>query len=158
MTRAPDLVHATAVALAAPGGWAGVLLIGPSGAGKSDVALRLIDGGARLVADDAVHVWDQQGALYAGCPPTIAGRMEVRGLGVVDAPARALVRLVLVAACRPEPPERMPEPRFWMYRDLRLPLIDVDARSPSAPATIRLAARRLLSGAGLSYQAPPADR
>ena len=29
----------------------GVLLRGPSGSGKSDLALRLIDGGARLVAD-----------------------------------------------------------------------------------------------------------
>ena len=44
----PILVHATAVAIEGEA----VLLRGASGAGKSDLALRLIDGGARLVADD----------------------------------------------------------------------------------------------------------
>jgi len=47
---APILVHATAIAIDGRA----VLLRGPSGAGKSDLALRLIDAGARLVADDQV--------------------------------------------------------------------------------------------------------
>src|SRR3546814_10156556 len=45
---AMQTVHATTVALDGTG----VLLRGPAGSGKSDLALRLIDQGARLVADD----------------------------------------------------------------------------------------------------------
>ena len=41
-------IQATCVALQG----VGILLRGPSGAGKSDLALRLIDAGASLVADD----------------------------------------------------------------------------------------------------------
>ena len=49
-------VHATSVALKHRGTWQAVLLRGPSGAGKSDLALRLIDAGGRLVADDQTHL------------------------------------------------------------------------------------------------------
>ena len=154
----PELVHGVAVALHGPQGWTGVLLVGPSGAGKSDVALRLIEAGARLVADDAVHLRRHGGRLHAACPPSIAGLIEVRGLGPAPVPSRPTVRLTLVVDCRGEPPERLPEPEFWSRLGLDLPLIRVDARAPSAAATIRLAARRLQSGPGLSYLAPPADR
>ena len=58
------LVHATCVALDG----AGVLLRGPSGSGKSDLALRLIDGGARLVADDQVALSAEAGRLVARAP------------------------------------------------------------------------------------------
>ena len=68
---APVTLHATAVAL---GGWA-VLLTGPSGAGKSDLALRLIDRGAELVADDYTMLVHDGAQLVAGSPATIAGRM-----------------------------------------------------------------------------------
>ncbi|HEX7199151.1 MAG TPA: serine/threonine protein kinase, partial [Dongiaceae bacterium] len=41
-------IHASCVALSG----AAVLLRGPPGAGKSDLALRLVDEGGKLVADD----------------------------------------------------------------------------------------------------------
>ncbi|RME65602.1 MAG: aldolase, partial [Alphaproteobacteria bacterium] len=47
-----ERVHGTCVAIDG----AGVLILGPSGAGKSDFALRLIDEGAVLVADDYTDV------------------------------------------------------------------------------------------------------
>ncbi|MEG1030073.1 MAG: serine kinase, partial [Brevundimonas sp.] len=79
-------IHATAVACRTAAGWRGVLIQGPSGVGKSDLALRLIGQGWRLIADDWTHLWASDGALYAATPAVIAGRIEVRGLGIVAAP------------------------------------------------------------------------
>ncbi len=73
------LVHATAVAIEGEA----VLLRGPSGSGKSDLALRLIDGGAQLVADDQTLLRRAGGRVLASAPPAIAGLLEVRGVGVV---------------------------------------------------------------------------
>src|SRR5260221_4447713 len=61
----------------------GVLLRGPSGSGKSDLALRLIDAGARLVADDRTDLTVDGGRLVASAPATIAGKLEIRGIGIV---------------------------------------------------------------------------
>lgn len=61
-----------------------LLLSGQSGRGKSDLALRLIDRGALLIADDYTGLEARGGILYASAPPRIAGRIEVRGLGLVD--------------------------------------------------------------------------
>lgn len=136
-------LHATAVAVHGPDGWSGVLLLGPSGSGKSDLALRLMEGGARLVADDATLVWPHDRALHAACPETIRGRMEVRGLGVLPAPTRPIARLRLAVTCAAEPPERSPEPEVWAHAGLALPMVRVDARAPSAAAVVRRALRTL---------------
>src|SRR3546814_8050780 len=50
-------IHASCVAA----GNGGVLILGNSGQGKSDLALRLIDRGARLVADDRCDIWFERG-------------------------------------------------------------------------------------------------
>ena len=72
------LLHASCVAVDG----LGVLIRGPSGAGKSDLALRLIDEGAELVADDYCEVEAIGGVLQAKAPALIAGRMEGRGHGL----------------------------------------------------------------------------
>ena len=79
-------IHASCVALGAQG----VLLLGKPGAGKSDLALRLIDEGGRLVADDRTILFTRRGGLYGKSPASIRGLMEIRGLGIVqlDRPAR----------------------------------------------------------------------
>lgn len=136
-------LHATAVARATPAGWRGVLLTGPSGAGKSDLALRLIPSGWRLVCDDYAHVWASGGALYATAPDRIAGRIEARGLGVVDAPSLALARIVLVAACVRTTVERLPEPALETLHGVHLPRLELDIRPASAPAVLTLAIDRL---------------
>ncbi len=61
----------------------GILISGRSGIGKSDLALRLIDRGARLVSDDYTIVRRLEGQLLASAPPNISGKMEVRGLGIL---------------------------------------------------------------------------
>jgi serine kinase of HPr protein (carbohydrate metabolism regulator) len=131
-------LHATAVAL----GGRAVLLTGPSGAGKSDLALRLIDRGAELVADDYTMLVHDGADLVAGSPATIAGRMEVRGLGIVDRPYRRVAPVALVVALGEEG-ERMPEPRWIELAGVTLPEIVIDPRWPSAPIKVEYALARL---------------
>ncbi len=148
----PDnLVHATAVAFAPPDRCAGtgqeelfgVLLRGPSGAGKSDLALRLIDRGWRLVADDQAELRLVGTALYAAAPATIQGRMEIRGLGIVEVPSAARARLCLVAdLVAAAAVERLPEPAFCELLGVRLPCLALDPFAASADAKLRLAALR----------------
>jgi serine kinase of HPr protein (carbohydrate metabolism regulator) len=79
-------LHATAIAL----GPAGVLIQGPSGSGKTSLALAAIDTFkkqnwfATLVADDQCLIEARHGQLIATCPPSLAGLIEMRGLGIVN--------------------------------------------------------------------------
>ena len=72
-----EQIHATVIDI----GGDGVLLRGPSGCGKSDLALRLIDAGARLVADDRAVLTLDGDRVMVTAPPEIAGLFEVRGQG-----------------------------------------------------------------------------
>ena len=76
----PKRVHASTVAIDGRA----VLISGPSGSGKSDLALRLLDRGFTLVSDDQTIVRADGDRLIASAPPTIAGKLEVRGIGIVD--------------------------------------------------------------------------
>jgi HPr kinase/phosphorylase len=118
----------------------GVLLRGPSGSGKSDLALRLIDQGARLVADDQTELRREADALAMRAPATIAGLLEVRGLGIIAVPAveRAWLRLVVDLVCE-EAIERLPEPRSCEFEGLRFPVLALAPFAASAPAKLRLA-------------------
>ena len=113
----PILVHATSVVLAdacMPFGGnvdAAVLLIGRSEAGKSDVALRLISMGAKLISDDQTALSDTGGQLYAGAPPSLYGRMEIRGVGIVKIDAASPVPVILaVRLDETAQIPRLPEP------------------------------------------------
>ncbi|MBM3565061.1 MAG: hypothetical protein FJX42_02985 [Alphaproteobacteria bacterium] len=135
-----DQIHGTVVAI----GDKGVLLRGVPGAGKSDLALRLMDSGARLVADDRVDVRAQDGRLIARPPRTLAGLIEARGIGIVRVRhrARAEVRLV-VDIVKPEQVERMPENETCTIAGIRVPRLKLAAAEASAPAKVRLALAHL---------------
>ena len=138
------LIHATAIALPAPPGaapaWRGVLLRGPSGAGKSDLALRLMESGARLVADDQVCLASDAGDLFATAPPALAGRIEVRGLGIVAVPVLGRARVVLaIDLVASETVARLPEPSEVTLGGVVLPLVRLAAFEDSAVAKVRLA-------------------
>lgn len=131
------LVHGTAVAIDGRG----VLLLGASGAGKSDLALRLIDVGAVLVSDDRTYLTADGNRLLALPPPTIAGRIEARGIGLFALPHLADVPLALAVQLGP-PPERLPsEAARYDMDGVAVPLIHVDPRAPGAAALVRLALR-----------------
>jgi hypothetical protein len=132
-------IHASCVAL----GTQGVLLLGPSGVGKSDLALRLIDDGARLVADDRTLLFAKAGTLYAKAPASIKGLLEIRGVGIVKLPVHTNVRIALVVRLGREG-ARLPElQRYRPPAGLQLatcpPQILADARHASTPAKIRTA-------------------
>ena len=133
-------VHGTAIAL----GSEGILLLGPSGAGKSDLALRLIDQGARLVADDQTELRREGDDIEMSAPATIAGQIEVRGLGIVSLPSLASAPLRLVVDLMPAAEiERMPLPRECRFLDCAVPAIALAPFEASAPAKLRLALRVL---------------
>ena len=133
-----ETVHATAVAIEG----AGVLLRGPSASGKSDLALRLIDRGARLVADDRTVLTLRDGCVEASAPPEIEGRMEVRGLGIVRMPGcgSAMLRLVVDLVSAREV-ARMPRAASAVLLGVAVPMMRLDPFEASADAKIRLAAR-----------------
>ena len=123
---------------------AGVLLHGASGTGKSDLALRLIDRGAALVSDDYTLLRRVGDRLLASPPETIAGRIEVRGLGLIDMPhaQEAYVRLLIALD---EPVPRMPEdeaPARWIA-GVAVPVVALAALEASAPIKVELALRTL---------------
>lgn len=133
-------VHGTSVAL----GGDGILLRGPSGSGKSDLALRLIDEGGRLVADDQTELRVSSDDIFMTAPATIAGRMEVRGIGILRVPTVAAAPLRLVVDLVPSSAiERLPESQSCDYLDRRFPLIQLAPFEASAPAKLRLALRAL---------------
>ena len=129
-----ETLHAGCIAL----GGRGVLIAGRSGSGKSDLALRLIDRGARLVSDDYTLVEARGGRLYARAPETIAGRMEVRGVGIVEVEALAEAPLCLHLDLD-SPPERLPEPGSVAIAGLSLPSLPFSALEASAPIKLEAA-------------------
>jgi serine kinase of HPr protein (carbohydrate metabolism regulator) len=132
-------VHASCVAIGAKG----VLLLGASGAGKSDLALRLIDGGAKLVADDRCEFFVRGGKLHVRPPARIAGLMELRGIGIVALPyARSVA--VAMAVRLGQNRERLPKPAFYappapLEALTPVPLIMVNGRNAAAAPRIRAA-------------------
>lgn len=115
-----------------------VLIAGASGAGKSDLALRLIDRGARLVSDDYTVLRREGDRLIASAPATIAGRIEIRGVGIVameplaEAPVCLLINLEAA-------PERLPEPRTAAFLEVCVPAIGLAALEASAAIKVEAA-------------------
>jgi serine kinase of HPr protein (carbohydrate metabolism regulator) len=140
-----ERLHGTAIAVAGRA----VLIRGPSGAGKSDLALRIVAGGVRwpresgeplLVADDQVEVALENGALMVSAPATIAGRLEVRGVGIVTVPHVPKARLALVVdLVERERVSRLPEPDSTVVLGVALPRFALDAFSASAPLKVLVA-------------------
>jgi serine kinase of HPr protein (carbohydrate metabolism regulator) len=132
------LVHATAVAIEGDA----ILLRGPSGAGKSDLALRLIEDGARLLADDQTLLRRADNHVLVRAPAAIAGLIEVRGVGVVRVDSLDEAPLALIVDLVPsEQVERIPDNRCEVVLGLTIPLMAIAPFEVSAAAKLRLARR-----------------
>lgn len=133
-----ERVHATCVSIDGQG----VLLRGPSGAGKSDLALRLLDSGAELVADDYTELSRDRDQLRASAPAILHDLFEVRGLGVLRLAARDSVVVAAIVDLVPESEvERMPADDHFAILGVSVPLFRLAAFEASAPAKVRLAVR-----------------
>jgi serine kinase of HPr protein (carbohydrate metabolism regulator) len=119
-----------------------ILISGPSGSGKSDLTLRLIDRGAQLVSDDYSIVRRVGGKLLASPPPNIAGKLEVRGLGILEFQHEPDVPVGLYVDLGARM-ERMPElVDSIVIAGVTLPSVVLDAREASAPIKVELALQR----------------
>jgi len=131
-------IHATCLDLAG----VGVILRGEPGAGKSDLALRLIDRGARLVADDQVYLQARDNVLYAFAPQILKGRLEVRGVGIIDLPYRSVAAVgCLVDLVSHHDLERMPEPVELELAGVGIPCHRLDPFEMSAAQKVAAIAR-----------------
>jgi len=134
-----ETVHASTVASEGRA----VLITGPSGSGKSDLTLRLLDRGFTLVSDDQTIVKKDGDRLIASAPPTIAGKLEIRGIGIVametvtNMPVALLVELTSDIQRLPDDSRERP------ILGVSLPLVSVDAMAASAPSKVALALDRM---------------
>lgn len=130
-----ETLHCSTVAI----GGRAVMIEGRSGSGKSDLALRLIDRGARLVSDDYTIARRKGKLLLASPPETIAGKIEVRGIGLVemdhiaDQPVALVVQLF-------DTVDRMPAtPELRVIAGVSVPVMKIAPMENSAPIKIELA-------------------
>jgi serine kinase of HPr protein (carbohydrate metabolism regulator) len=140
-------VHATCIAIDGHG----ILLRGPSGSGKSDLALRAIDRGARLVADDRVVLTRRGESVIASAPSSLRGLIEIRGLGIMrmDAAAEAEVALA-VDLTEPELVQRLPLRRDCDIEGATIAWMALAPFEASAPAKLRLALAAALDPARIA--------
>ena len=130
-----ETLHATTVA---KDGRA-VLISGRSGSGKSDLALRLLDRGFVLVSDDQTYLRIVGGKLVAAAPPTIRGKMEVRGIGIVEVEQVDDVAVCLVVELSGEVDRLPDEGRERLILGANIPLVGIHAQAASAPAKVAIA-------------------
>ena len=132
-----ERVHASAVAI----GGRAVLIGGLPGAGKSDLALRLIDRGATLISDDYCDIWRAEGALRASAPATILGKVEMRGVGIVEMATAQQVPVALFVDLDHRP-ERLPEPgETRMLAGVAVPVLRLAGLEASAPLKVEAGLR-----------------
>lgn len=136
-------IHGTCILVSGTG----VVLRGASGSGKSDLALRLIDAGDRLIADDRVELRVERGDVVATAPAALAGLLEVRGVGILPVPSvpGAVVGLIVDLVPR-DHVERLPEPEVADLLGVAVPRLALHSFDASAPAKLRLAAAAARAG------------
>ncbi len=134
-----DTVHASSVALEGRA----VLITGPSGSGKSDLTLRLLDRGFTLVSDDQTLVHRDGDRLVATAPPTIAGKLEIRGIGIVEMETVSDVPVALLVELASEIRRLPDDSRERPVLGVPLPLVSIDALAASAASKVALALDRL---------------
>lgn len=126
-------LHASCVAV----GDCAVLIRGASGAGKSSLALDLMAYGATLVADDQTTLRRCDHAVLAECPPSIRGRIEARGVGILAAATKTRAVLRLVVDMDGSERDRLPPRRETEVLGCTIALIYPTPNAHFAPAILQ---------------------
>lgn len=93
-----------------------------------------------MVSDDQVRLERDGDVIRASAPPTLRGKLEVRGIGIVEVPVvDAAVVALTVDLCAPAEVERMPEPAFRPLLGLDIPLVRLAPFLLSTPIQLLLA-------------------
>lgn len=128
------LLHATTIMI----NQKAVVITGAAGCGKSDLALRLIDGGGTLIADDQTQLSVIDGQLLAASPPSIVGLLEIRHVGIYKVPYITDIPVHLcVDAATGVRVDRLPPADTVEWLGCKVPRIRLDLLLPSTPAKIR---------------------
>ena len=138
-----DQIHGTCVDLNNNG----IIIKGPPGSGKSDLALRLIDEGALLVADDRINLRVENNSLLAKAPKTIAGLLEVRELGIFTLKyCHESVIVLIVELILENKQVRLPKKTYAEIKGIRVPKIKLVSFNASASAKVRIALKEINNG------------
>jgi serine kinase of HPr protein (carbohydrate metabolism regulator) len=134
-----ETLHASTVAT----GGRAVVITGPSGSGKSDLALRLLDRGFTLVSDDQTVLKRDGDRLLASAPANIAGKLEIRGIGIVDMDTVSEIPVALLVELTSDIQRIPDDSRERPIVGVPVPLISIDAMAASAPSKVALALDRM---------------
>lgn len=131
-------VHASTVAMDGRA----VLIMGPSGAGKSDLALRMLDRGFTLVSDDQTILKRNGERLIATAPPQLAGKLEVRGIGIVEVEQHSDIPVALIVELTSDIKRLPDDSRERPFLGVPIPLVSIDPTTASAASKVALALNR----------------
>jgi len=120
-----------------------VLIVGASGCGKSDLALRLLDRGFTLVSDDRTIVRRDGAKLIASAPATIRGKLEIRGIGIVEMESINDMPVSLVVELTTDMQRLPDDSRERLILGAGIPLVNINAMTASAPSKVAVALDRL---------------
>jgi len=120
-----------------------VLIVGASGSGKSDLALRLLDRGFTLVSDDRTIVRRDGAKLIASAPATIKGKLEIRGIGIVEMESIDDMPVSLVVELTTDMQRLPDDSRERLILGAGIPLVNINAMTASAPSKVAVALDRL---------------
>lgn len=135
-------IHATCIELNGKG----VLLLGKSGAGKSGLALQMMElFQAKLVADDRTDLSVSTNRITASCPDVLKGKLEIRGIGIVDFPyiKKTQLRLAVELVDHPEDVERLPSPAFYELENVKIPKIRLYSFDMAGSCKLKIACDEL---------------
>lgn len=118
-----------------------VLIQGAPGSGKSELALVLVDRGARLIADDQSRIWREGEHLLTAPPPTIAGLIEVRNLGLKPMDYISHIPAALLVTLDPEAPRWIESADRTSLADVVLPWVRLFPRTPALAIKVEMALR-----------------
>ncbi len=122
-----------------------ILLRGKPGSGKSDITLRAIEeANASLIADDQVKLHVQDHKIFASAPRSLAGLLEIRGLGFLKLPYIEKSEIgLIVDLVESELIPAFAQENYETLDGISLPCIKLDTNMPSIIHILKLASNNI---------------